>query len=219
MSWMGCLETVAITDLGARLRSLRRNGLAATSVKAARRGRIAVDRTLLSLLKRRFGFARWHAESPLSSRPYRRDLAAMINSLAPACVVEVGCGLGAMLGLVQAPRRIGYDIDPGVIRAARFLRDKSIVFKVGGFEDVEDLAIDVLVAVNWTHDHPPDQLHAWLDGLIGRTRYLLLDAIDLGEPGYANHHDFAFLSAQATLIRSDRFGESNRHFLLFETNA
>lgn len=208
-----------MTDLGATLRSLLRNGLAATTAKAARRARIAVDRASLSLLRRRFGFAPWHSESPLSSRPYRCDLAAMIDALAPTCVVEVGCGLGAMLGLVHAPRRVGYDVDAGAIRAARFLRHKSIVFWVGGFDAVDQLTIDVLVAVNWTHDYSATQLQAWLDPLLARTRYLLLDAIDPGEPGYAHHHDFAFLASRATLIRSDRFGESNRHFLLFEKIA
>lgn len=208
-----------MTDLGAMLRSLRRNGPAATTAKVALRARIAVDRLSLSLLRWKFGFARWHAESPLSSRPYRRGLAAIIDEFAPTCVVEVGCGLGAMLGLVHAPRRIGYDVDPGVIRAARFLRDNSIDFRVGGFDTVEQRAIDVLVAVNWTHDYPIAQLRAWLDPLLFRTRYLLLDAIDPGEPGYAHHHDFAFLAPRAALIRSDRFGESNRQFLLFEIIA
>ena len=203
--------------LSAAVRTLRRQGIASAVSKASRRLRIAVDRGALTVLQWRFGFAPWHSQSPLSSRPYRRGLAAMVNDLAPSCVVEVGCGLGSILALVKGEQRVGYDVDSAVIRAARFLHGPSIDFRVGGFEAVAEPAIDVLIAVNWTHDFDPVQLEAWLMPLLPRTRYLMLDSIDPGEPAYPHHHDFDFLRGRARQIASERLGESNRHFLLFET--
>ena len=202
--------------LQAAVQTFRRQGIAAAVSKASRRLRIAVDRGALTLLEWRFGFAPWHSQSPLSSRPYRRGLAGLVNDLSPSCVVEVGCGLGAILALVKSEQRVGYDVDPAVIRAARFLHGRSIDFRVGGFETVTESEIDVLIAVNWTHDFDPAQLEAWLIPMLPRTRYLMLDAIDPGEPGYSHHHDFAFLGGRARKIASERLGESNRRFLLFE---
>ena len=200
---------------GSVLRSLRRHGPGATVAKAGLRGRIAIDRAALQLLRLRYGFAPWHAESPLSSRPYRRELARLIDSLAPTTVVDVGCGLGAMLALVGAPDKAGYDIDPGAIRAARRLHGRKATFRVGGFDAVVEPSIDVLVAVNWIHDFDPARLDAWLTPLFARTHFLVVDAVDLGEPGYAHHHDFAFFSRRAALVESHRFGEGNRRFLLY----
>lgn len=201
------------------VRALRRDGVASAASKASRRLRIALDRGALTVLRWRFGFAPWHSESPLSSRPYRRGLANLVNDLSPSCVVEVGCGLGSILALVKAPERVGYDVELAVIRAAKFLHGRSIDFRAGGFEAVVEPAIDVLIAVNWTHDFDPARLEAWLRPLLPRTRYLMLDAIDPGEPGYSHHHDFAFLRGHARQIASERLGESNRQFLLFETSG
>ena len=206
-----------LKPLQAALRTLRREGIGSAVSNASRRLRIAVDRGTLRVLQWRFGFAPWHSESPLSSRPYRRGLASLVNDLSPSCVVEVGCGLAAILALVKSQERVGYDVDPAVIRAARFLHGRSIDFRVGGFEAVTEPEMDVLIAVNWTHDFDPGQLETWLMPLLPRTRYLMLDSIDAGEPGYSHHHDFAFLRGHVRQIASERLGESNRHFLLFES--
>ncbi|MEO5809382.1 MAG: class I SAM-dependent methyltransferase [Sphingomicrobium sp.] len=132
-------------------------------------------------------------------------------------MVEVGCGLGAILSRVTAKERFGYDVDGAVIRAARLLRGRSVTFIEGGFESVSQPAIDVLIAVNWIHDFPPEQIERWLSPLLPRCRYILLDAIDRSSPlSYQFYHDFAFLDGQAAVVRTDAFGEAHRRFILYE---
>ena len=179
--------------------------------------RIVLDTAALSGLRMLFGFDGWHARSPLSARPYRKGLAALVGNLDPNCVVEVGCGLGAILSRIKAKERYGYDIDPGVIRAARFLHGRSVRFIEGGFGEVLRADIDVLIAVNWIHDVPPDQLERWLTPLLPTVRYLLVDAVDPATPlNYRHYHDFSFLEGLATPACVETFGEQHRRFILYE---
>jgi len=134
-----------------KLKAVRQQGI-------ARSIRIILDRAALRLLRRLYGFNPWHAESPLSARPYRRTVAEMVNALQPDCVVEIGCGLGVTLSLVNARHRHGYDLDAGAIRAARLLRSHDIVFTHGDMSCVSETAIDVLILVNWIHEFSPQQL-------------------------------------------------------------
>lgn len=178
---------------------------------------MAVDRVALAGLRSIYGFHPWHAQSPTSARPYRHGVADLVNSVSPQVVVEVGCGLGAVLARINAAKRFGYDVDPGVIRAARLIRSRSIVFAEGGFEQVTEPQIDVLIAVNWPHDFPPDQMRRWLAPLYSRIDYLLVDIIDPGSPSaYRHYHDYAFLEGCAKPVTTSDCGEKSRNFVLFK---
>jgi len=195
-----------------KIKSIRERGL-------LRSARIATDRLALHALRQIYGFHTWHAEAPLSARPYRRPLADMVNQLKPECVVEVGCGLGVTLALIEAPQRWGYDRDAGAIRAARWLRDKAVRFVEGDLTTVAQDPMDVLILVNWIHDYSPEQLDAWLQPLLPRTRYLVLDAIDPDNPlHYRYAHDFAFLTGRAERMASVRPANEGREFHLYRVD-
>lgn len=181
--------------------------------------RILMDRGALGLLQKVYGFHPWHAAAPLSARPYRKVVADLVASVAPPaqCVVEVGCGLGGILSLVRAPERYGYDVDGGAIRAARLLHGRGVTFVVGDMTAVSQPRIDVLILVNWIHDFAPQQLERWLEPLLCRTKFLLLDAIDPdSSAGYRFAHDFAFLEGIARRSRVARADNEGRSFLLYE---
>ncbi|MFO1449135.1 MAG: bifunctional class I SAM-dependent methyltransferase/glycosyltransferase family 2 protein [Opitutaceae bacterium] len=59
--------------------------------------------------------------SPWASRGYRRLLAHHYNLQIPAeaSVLEIGCGAGELLGQLKAARRVGVDLSPKQIEAAR----------------------------------------------------------------------------------------------------
>ncbi len=193
-----------------KIQTIRRQGL-------LRSVRMIADRLALQGLRRVYGFHPWHAEASLATRPYRRPLADMVNTMNPTCVVEVGCGLGVTLALVKTPQRWGYDREKSVIRAARFLRDKQINFVEGDLTSLTQDTIDVLILVNWIHDCSPEQLRDWLQPLLPQVRHLVLDAIDPDNPmNYTFTHDFAFLDQCASLILSVRPENEGRQFHLYE---
>lgn len=187
------------------------------SVGLMRSARILLDRSALKLLERVYGFHPWHASAPVSARPYRRELAALVNTLEPTCVVDVGCGLGSLLSFVRAPQRFGYDVDAAAIAAARLLRGKGVQFIEGDMTAVAQQRIDVLILVNWIHGFSPERLADWLKPLLPRTRYLLVDSVDQDGPtGYPYRHDFAFLGDRARCVSELRVAGEPRRFLVYE---
>ena len=181
----------------------------------ARALRIAMGLATVSLLAKLHRFpASWHP--PTSLRPYRVVVAREIDALRPRVVCEVGCGLGSILHRVHAPVRIGYDISPGVVRAAKWIRSRAIDFRVGTLVDVDVERMDVLVLVNWIHEIRPEDLARQLLPLLPRARYLMLDAIDADNAyPYPYRHDFAFLAGRAERVSSSRHPDEGRSFQLF----
>lgn len=181
---------------------------------------IVIDRIALHTLRLFFGFAKWHANAPLSARSYRRIVAELVNGLRPKCVVEVGCGLGSILALVHAPERWGYDIDHGAIRAARLLRDRSINFRYGSIQSVTAGQIDVLILVNWIHELAPEELEQLIIPLVPRTRFLLLDAIYASNDcRYRYKHSFDFLRPFADPVRTFNMPEEGRSFIVMQIRS
>lgn len=199
--------------LGRKSRTLARQ-VAANGV--AHVARTTLDRAFVFALSRIYGFpASWHP--PTSARPYRIVVADLVNSLEPGVVCEVGCGLGSILCRINAPRRVGFDIDPAVVKAAKLLRGRRIEFHQGGLDQVSLPRMDVLMLVNWIHEVSPTDLERQLAPLLGRTRYLVLDAIDASNDfGYRHKHDFAFLDGKARKLSAARHPSEGRSFQLFE---
>lgn len=201
--------------LARKLQTLRRE---LKSRGGRRVAKIASDKLAILLLSKLYNFpSSWHP--PTSLRPYRRVVAQVVNTLKPDTVCEVGCGLGSILCRIQAPARYGFDIDGGVIRAARLLRGRKIHFQRGELASVSIENIDVLILVNWIHEMSPAELDRQLTPLLRRTRYLLLDAIDPDNDfGYRYKHDFAFLGSRARRVSITRVDGEGRSFQLFQVD-
>ena len=188
----------------------------------AKKVKCRIDRMWLAELRRVFQFDPWHAGAPYSCRAYKRMVVDLVNSLKPALVVEVGCGLGDILSRVNARERFGLDSDARVIRAARFLHPGKVHWLQGDATGIERVLpagcrMDCLIMVNWIHNLSPDHLAALLLPLLPRTEYLMLDAIDADGPeSYRFKHDFHFLSELAQRVSVIRSTDEPRSFVLFK---
>lgn len=166
--------------------------------------RIGVRSLFLCMLKRcyfrvlshRFGFQSWHAAAPFECREYKAEVVESANRLRPSVVVEIGCGLGEILGRVVATRRYGFDAEAPVIAAARHLHGDRCVFGVANISESAAIAgaiherVDLLVTVNWPHALEWAPYANSVRELVRRLsiRYLILDTIDPRLPGYPYHH-------------------------------
>ena len=167
-----------------------------------------------------FGFNRWHALSPILARPYRIKVAEIACSINPKSVVEIGCGLGSILHLIDAPIRVGYDIERNVIKAANFInffKVNKVSFKYGGFDFVNEQSIDLLIAVNLLHDHSQNDVSNWLVPILPRLKYLLVDKINIEhELNYRHYHNFNFLDGHMKLVQEFNDTNDQRTFCLFK---
>jgi len=184
--------------------------------------RCRCERLWLRGLRLVFRFDAWHASAPYSCRPYKSKVVELVNALAPATAVEVGCGLGEILSRVTASERFGFDTDRAVIRAARFLHGDQVHWIHADFAAValslpQQRRIDCLIMVNWIHNISPEQLWACLLPLLPRLRWLIVDAIDRDGPAsYRFKHDFAFLSAVAGRVSTTHISGEPRTLIVFK---
>jgi SAM-dependent methyltransferase len=202
-----------IDDFFRKLRTARRLGLLPSA-------RLEMERVFLRVLRHIFKFHPWHAEATKSARAYRQTAARIVDGLNPDTVVEIGSGLGYILARIAAPHRFGFDVDKGVVRAARLLNGRSISFVHGSFSSVTLPSMDVLILINWIHEVSPKTLEESLKPLLPRTRFLLVDAIDPdGDRGYRFKHDFAFLDSCTRKLSVTHPPGEGRSFHLYEVNT
>jgi SAM-dependent methyltransferase len=189
----------------------------------SQRLRCRAERVWLNAVRQVFGFDAWHASAPYTCRPYKKRVVELANTLHPHTVVEVGCGLGDIVSRIDAQCRYGLDLDPRVIRAARFLHAAGVEWVAGTSAALDELLasltfIDCLIMVNWIHNVSPEDLAAQLEPLLPKTRYLILDSVDQDAPAsYRVRHDFAFLDGKAVQLAAARVPGEPRRFLLFKT--
>ncbi|MCX5682209.1 MAG: hypothetical protein NT049_00785 [Planctomycetota bacterium] len=173
----------------------------------------------LRALRRRYGFDPWHT-NPIEWRPYALRTCAYVNELVAReglkSVVEVGCGLGEILGRIRAPETAGFDLSEAVIDWARKMHE-GVEFRVGTFDDIRGREIGVLVAVNFPHMIPPEDLRALLAGVLqgNRVRYLVVDEVP-----YQYHHEYGrILENLAHKVWESEVFVGNRRVLCYRAGA
>ena len=165
-----------------------------------------------------YGFDPWHVTGNFHARPYKADVVRLIESVPHDCVVEIGVGLGDILGRVRAKKRLGLDRDPQVLKAARFCVEGPVSFAVADFASPDQIisafkqndfsSVDVIILVNWIHMIEMDFIEQTIL-TVTRTiplRYIVMDTIRPGTPGYRFTHtqdDLRRLGEIKTVITAD----------------
>ena len=142
-------------------------------------------------LQRRYRFPEWHI-TPINFRPYAIGIVEYLNKQPKKKVVEIGCGLGEIIGNLSGCAREGLDLDVRAIKAAERLYRNSH-FRVGTFEDIAGEKIDYLITVNFIHGIPPAELKRNYQCLCEKNdiKNVVLDITD--SPNYRYVHDVSYL--------------------------
>lgn len=121
-----------------------------------------------------FRFDKWHT-SPLDNRQYACDVIRELDSRSNRGVVlELGCGLGDIIGKIKYKEKYFFDISISALRAAKFLQITSFK-RTSNFYEVFDFLIDYLdekvrldaiILVNWIHAYEPQVLREKLSDMI-----------------------------------------------------
>jgi len=168
------------------------------------------------VLQRLYRFDRWHIR-PIEIRYYALDLCKHLNEFIAKqglkTVVEIGCGIGDILARIKADRVIGFDLDRNVIRAGQFVHPR-VEFHDGTFSDVRGQNIDVLIAVNFTHNIAPDELQREFVGVMAnnKVKYIVVDSVDYT---YFHNFDVIFGRMCEKVWQSKEF-ENKRRVLIYK---
>lgn len=116
------------------------------------------------LIQKIFHFRKWHI-SPINEREYAIWIVDELNiKKIDKKVVEVGCGLGEIIGNINAKYKIGFDIQKEAIAAAQILHPFT-KFISGGFSKIVNLDIEYLIIVNFTHGMDSENLRRKINTL------------------------------------------------------
>lgn len=169
-------------------------------------------------LQRQFGFHPWHVQSPYSRRSYKARVVRLVNAQEPETVVEIGCGLGEIVARTRALYRHGFDRELAAVAAATVPHGHNTHFHHGELHRPEDIArlvgrpIDVIVAVNWPHmlpieeiDHALARLHQHLP-----LHVLIIDTIRPDRQGYEHYHSISDVARLGTILTTHSGGDGIR---------
>lgn len=147
-----------------------------------------------------YGFDPWHITGTFHARPYKADVVHLCESVPHECVVEIGVGLGDILGRVHAAKRVGIDREAAVLSAAKYCVNGSVSFAVADFAKPDELimalktnavsSVDVLILVNWIHMIEMDVIAQSLSHVSREIpiKHIVMDTIRAGTPGYRFTH-------------------------------
>lgn len=138
-----------------------------------------------------YRFQEWHT-TPINFRPYAIGIVDDLNKKPKKKVVEIGCGLGEIIGNLKGCERKGLDLDARVIKAAGRLY-RNTHFCVGSFANIMGEKIDYLITVNFIHAIAPEELKRDYQYLCGNNdiKNIVLDVTD--SPNYQYVHDVHYL--------------------------
>lgn len=153
---------------------------------------------LYTILQKVYLFDDWHLE-PINCKPYAREVISRteryLREKEIQCVVEIGCGLGEIIGNIKVDpnkkcQKIGIDIDSNVIRAAKLLHP-SITFLSGSFDQCKNKQRCCLIMVNFIHMIPEEKLKEEVKHLLltNRIDLVIFDTFSRNEnTEYVNNH-------------------------------
>lgn len=131
-----------------------------------------IKKKIYQMLQRYYNFGSWHL-TPINERPYGLEVVRTLNKLISknkfskyAPFVEVGCGLGEIIGGVRWRfKKIGYDISAEALKAGALLCPK-VIFRKGTFADIDCGDINCLIMLNFIHMIPHDKLKKEIDTVL-----------------------------------------------------
>lgn len=150
-------------------------------VESKKAGRI--KKKIYQMLQGYYGFGTWHVE-PINNRPYGLEVCRTLNKLIgqnkfrqPISFVEVGCGLGDIIGSLKWKYgKLGYDISAEVLKGGAILHP-TVKFHKGSFDDIDCGEINCLIMVGFIHMIPYNKLKKEIEIVLknNRVKMFVLD--------------------------------------------
>ncbi|HEY8085591.1 MAG TPA: class I SAM-dependent methyltransferase [Methylophilaceae bacterium] len=144
---------------------------------------------LYRALQQIYRFDPWHASAPFACREYKVRAVDLASSTHSRVVLDIGCGLGDIIGRVRAEKRWGVDKSTAAIAAARRLFGGRVCFAIGSLFAPDEIAnvvpdrpIDLVIITNWAHGVELEQLIVIIRSIQQKlsVRMLLIDTVRPG---------------------------------------
>lgn len=177
---------------------------------------------LRQIMYKIYHFHPWHI-TPVNRREYALFLIRKLRKLdAKGVFVEVGCGLGDIVGNINNwhGKRYGFDISQEAIKSAKIIHP-LVVFKQGSITDISLGDIKLLVMVNWPQGIDGESLREWICQLkmSNVVDIFVVDSFFKSSKSYPYCHDWGQILGDDYKLKYRSWGfeaaEDNRRFIEF----
>jgi hypothetical protein len=176
-----------------------------------------------ALLARVYGFDKWHYRVVRENCGYFRRVKALHDELDPVVTIDIGCGLGEIVTGLKSKVRIGIDMDPAVIQAARLVHGRRArFFSLYDCPDKETYVAErrcvCLLFLNWFHSVTADDVRQNVRAHVARFRptHMIFDVIDRNAASYRYKHDPQLLSEFGKVAALVDAGDHVRNLVVVE---
>ncbi len=148
--------------------------------------RIIFSRIVLRVLSFGLKVPKWHLNATFESRDYKRKVIKIANMYKANFVIEIGCGIGEILGRLNASQKYGFDINKDTLILCKRLNkniktihndimsnNQKILEIINSSEKDETILI---IMVNWLHEYSEIKVKKMLESIISIKRNIIVIA-------------------------------------------
>lgn len=175
-----------------------------------------IKKKIRRMLQGYYGFGTWHTD-PVNNRPYGLEVVRTLNKLIDENkfkrrlpFVEVGCGLGDIIGSLKWKHgKHGYDVSAEILKGGIILHPGT-KFHQGTFDAIEVGEINCLIMVGFVHMIPYEKLKEEINTVLrkNRVKMFVLDTFtehENTEYTYSHNGEYVFGGKYKLARKSEGF--------------
>ena len=148
--------------------------------------KIIFSRIFLRILSLGLNVPKWHLNATFESRDYKRKVIKISNIYKTNFVIEIGCGIGEILGRLNASQKYGFDINKDTLILCKRLNKniKTIhndimtnnqkIFEIINSSEKEETIL--IIMVNWLHEYSEIKVKDMMESILSIKRNIIIIA-------------------------------------------
>ena len=146
--------------------------------------RIIFSRVILRIFSFGLRVPKWHLNATFESREYKKKVIKISNIYKTNIAIEIGCGIGEILGRLNSSQKYGLDIDMDtLILCKRLYKDiKTIhVDVMKNYQDILEIITSIgkeetilIIMVNWLHEYPESKVTNFVEKILSLNRKIII---------------------------------------------
>ena len=148
--------------------------------------KLIFSRIYIRYLSRDLKVPKWHLNATFESRDYKRKVIKISNMYKTNFAIEIGCGIGEILGRLNASQKYGFDINKDTLILCKRLNKniKTIhddimsnnqkILEIINLSEKDETIL--IIMVNWLHEYSEIKVKEMLEIILSIKRNIIIIA-------------------------------------------
>ena len=146
--------------------------------------KIIFSRLILRIFSFGLKVPKWHLNATFESRDYKRKVINISNMYKTNFAIEIGCGIGEILGRLNASQKYGLDINKDTLLLCKRLhKDIQTIHKdvmknnqniLEIINSIEKDQTILIIMVNWLHEYPESKVTNLVEKILSLNRKIII---------------------------------------------